>query len=495
MPETHPNPHHERRWLILFVIAIAQLMVVLDATVVNIALPSAQQALDFSNDQRQWIITAYALAFGSLLLLGGRIGDLFGRKRAFVIGLGGFAGASALGGFAQNFEVLVAARALQGVFGALLAPAALSILTTTFTDPEERGKAFGIFGAVAVGGAAIGLILGGVLTQYLNWRWCLYVNLLFAVPAMLAAMPLLHNVIPAVKAKIDIPGAVSATAGMFAIVYGLANAETQSWTDPVTIGMLIAGVLLVGVFVLVQTRSRHPLLPLRVVLDRDRGGSFLAMMLSGSGMFAVFLFLTYYLQETLGFSPIKSGLAFLPMTVSIVIAATMSSTKLLPKIGPRPLIGGGMLISAAGLASLTTIGVDTSYASHVLPGILVMGAGMGLVFSSAMATATFGVQASDAGVASAMVNTMQQIGGSIGTALLSTLAASAVTSSIAANAAGARPSAAVLQVAAVHGYTTAFWWAASIFAVGGVVCAALLTKHSIAVAQQAGVGEPAMAHG
>jgi EmrB/QacA subfamily drug resistance transporter len=495
MSETHPNPHHERRWLILFVIAIAQLMVVLDATVVNIALPSAQEALDFSNDQRQWIITAYALAFGSLLLLGGRIGDLFGRKRAFVIGLGGFAGASALGGFAQSFEVLVAARALQGMFGALLAPAALSILTTTFTEPDERGKAFGIFGAVAVGGAAIGLILGGVLTEYLNWRWCLYVNLLFAVPAMLAATGLLHNVIPAVRAKIDIPGAVSATAGMFAIVYGLANAETQSWTDPVTIGMLVGGVLLVGVFVLIQTRSRHALLPLRVVLDRDRGGSFLAMMLSGSGMFAVFLFLTYYLQETLGFSPIKSGLAFLPMTLSIVIAATTSSTKLLPKVGPRPLIGGGMLISAAGLASLTTIGVHTSYAGHVLPGILVMGAGMGLVFSSAMATATFGVQPSDAGVASAMVNTMQQIGGSIGTALLSTLAASAVTASIAANAAGARPSAAVLQVAAVHGYTTAFWWAASIFAVGGVVCAALLTKHSIAVAQQAGVGEPAMAHG
>jgi EmrB/QacA subfamily drug resistance transporter len=495
MPETHPNPHHERRWLILFVIAIAQLMVVLDATVVNIALPSAQQALEFSNDQRQWIITAYALAFGSLLLLGGRIGDLFGRKRAFVIGLGGFAGASALGGFAQSFEVLVAARALQGVFGALLAPAALSILTTTFTDPEERGKAYGIFGAVAVGGAAIGLILGGVLTEYLNWRWCLYVNLAFAVPAMLAATALLHNEIPALKSKIDIPGAVTATAGLFAIVYGLANAETQSWTDPMTIGMLIAGVLLVGAFVLIQTRSAHPLLPLRVVLDRDRGGSFLAMVLAGAGMFGVFLFLTYYLQQNLGFSPIQAGFAFVPMTISIVIAATSASTVLLPKIGPRPLIGGGMLLSAAGLVSLTGIGVDTAYVTHVLPGILVIGAGMGMVFASAMATATFGVQPSDAGVASAMVNTMQQIGGSIGTALLSTLAASAVTSSIAANAAGARPSAAVLEAAAVHGYTTAFWWAAGIFAVGGVVCGALLTKRSRAAAQQAAVGEPVMVHG
>ena len=362
MQEAHTNPHHARRWLILFVVAIAQLMVVLDATVVNIALPSAQEALAFTNDQRQWVITAYALAFGSLLLLGGRIGDLFGRKRAFVIGLGGFAGASALGGFAQSFEVLVAARALQGVFGALLAPAALSLLTTTFIDPEERGKAFGIFGAVAVGGAAIGLILGGVLTEYLNWRWCLFVNLVIAVPAAFAAMALLHNELPDHKPRIDIPGTLTASAGLFAVVYGLANAETHSWTDAVTIGMLVACVVLLSAFVVIQMRSRNPLLPLRVVLDRDRGGSFLAMLIAGAGMFGVFLFLTYYLQQTLGFSPIESGLAFLPMTFAIVVAATSGSTKLLPKVGPRPLIGGGMLIAAAGLASLTTIGVDTAYA-------------------------------------------------------------------------------------------------------------------------------------
>jgi len=492
-PQT--NPHHERRWLILFVIAIAQLMVVLDATVVNIALPSAQEALAFSNDQRQWVITAYALAFGSLLLLGGRIGDLFGRKRAFVIGLGGFAGASALGGMAQSFEVLVAARALQGVFGALLAPAALSILTTTFTDPEERAKAFGIFGAVAVGGAAIGLIMGGVLTEYLSWRWCLYVNLAFAVPAALAAMPLLHNEIPELRSRIDVPGALTATAGLFAVVYGLANSETNGWADATTIGMLAASVVLLSAFVVIQTRSSNPLLPLRVVLDRDRGGSFLAMVLAGAGMFGVFLFLTYYLQQNLEFSPIQAGFAFVPMTFSIVIAATMGSTKLLPKYGPRPLIGGGMLLAAAGLVSLTAIGVDTAYASHVLPGILVIGAGMGLVFSSAMATATFGVQPSDAGVASAMVNTMQQIGGSIGTALLSTLAASAVADRLAE--AATRPDAALAAQAAVQGYTTAFWWAAGIFAVGGVICAALLTQRSIEVAQEVDTpaGEPAFAHG
>ncbi len=492
MQDPNTNPHHERRWLILFVIAIAQLMVVLDATVVNIALPSAQEALEFSNDQRQWVITAYALAFGSLLLLGGRIGDLFGRKRAFVVGLGGFAGASALGGFAQSFEVLVAARALQGVFGALLAPAALSILTTTFTDPQERGKAFGVFGAVAVGGAAIGLILGGVLTQYLNWRWCLYVNLAFAIPAALAAMPLLHNVIEEQRSRIDIPGALTATAGLFAIVYGLANSETNGWADATTIGMLVASVVLLTAFVVIQTRSAHPLLPLRVVLDRDRGGSFLAMVLAGAGMFGVFLFLTYYLQQNLGFSPIQAGFAFVPMTISIVIAATSASTKLLPKLGPRPLIGGGMLLSAGGLVTLTSIGVDTAYVTHVLPGILIIGAGMGMVFASAMATATFGVQASDAGVASAMVNTMQQIGGSIGTALLSTLAASAVADRLAE--AAARPDAALAAQAAVHGYTTAFWWAAGIFAVGGVICGALLTRRSLDVAANVPAGEPAFAH-
>ena len=384
------------------------------------------------------------------------------------------------------------------MFGALLAPAALSILTTTFTDPKERGKAFGIFGAVAVGGAAIGLIMGGVLTQYLNWRWCLYVNLAFAVPAALAATALLRNEIPELRSRIDIPGALTATAGLFAIVYGLANSETSGWADATTIGMLVASVVLLAAFVVIQTRSANPLLPLRVVLDRDRGGSFLAMVLAGAGMFGVFLFLTYYLQQNLGFSPIECGLAFLPMTVSIVVAATSASTKLLPKFGPRPLIGGGMLLAAAGLVSLTGIGVDTAYVTHVLPGILVIGAGMGMVFASAMATATFGVQASDAGVASAMVNTMQQIGGSIGTALLSTLAASAVADRLAE--AATRPDAALAAQAAVHGYTTAFWWAAGIFAVGGVICGALLTRRSVDVARVptgAGepAGEPAFAHG
>ncbi len=492
MPEANVNPHHAKRWLILLVIAVAQLMVVLDATVVNIALPSAQKALAFTNDQRQWIVTAYALAFGSFLLLGGRLGDLFGRKRTLMIGLLGFAGASFLGGFAQSFDVLVAARALQGLFGALLAPAALSILTTTFLDPGERAKAFGAFSAVAVAGAALGLILGGVLTEYLSWRWCLYVNLVIAIPATFATFALLHNEVPEHRPRIDVPGTVTASAGLFAVVYGLANAQTHSWSAPLTVGMLAAGALLLVGFVVIESRISHPLLPLRVAVDRDRGGSFLAMFLSGAGMFGIFLFLTYYMQQTLGFSPVKTGLAFLPMTATIVLSATIGSTRLLPRVGPRPLIGGGMLVAAAGMLSMTGIGVGTAYATHVLPGLLVMGAGLGLVFSSAMATATFGVAPADAGVASAMVNTMQQIGGSIGTALLSTLAASAVTSELAGIA--GRPTSLDLSRAAVHGYTTAFWWAAGIYAVGAVVCASLLTARSRAVGRIA-AGEPVLAHG
>ncbi|MEA2187190.1 MAG: hypothetical protein QOK16_2201 [Solirubrobacteraceae bacterium] len=472
MQELQTTPHHARRWLILFVIAIAQLMVVLDATVVNIALPSAQEALAFSNDLRQWVITAYALAFGSLLLLGGRIGDLFGRKRTFVVGLVGFAGASALGGLAQSFEVLVAARALQGVFAALLAPAALSVLTTTFIDPDERAKAFAAFGAVAVAGAAIGLILGGVLTDYLNWRWCLWVNLAFAIPAALAALALLHDELPEIRSRVDVPGTITASTGLFAIVYGLANAQTHSWGDSVTVGMLVAGVVLLAWFALIQRRSRNPLLPLRIVVDRDRGGSFVAVGLSGAGLFSAFLFLTYYLQQTLGFTPMQTGLAFLPMTFSTIVSAAAGSTKLLPRFGPRPLIGGGMLISAAGMLALTGVGVDTAYASHVLPGLMIIGAGLGLVLSTGFATATLGVQQSDAGVASAMVNTMQQIGGSIGTALLSTLAATAANSDLAGVV--GRPDPSLVAHAAVHGYTTAFWWTAGIYAVGAIVCAALL---------------------
>jgi EmrB/QacA subfamily drug resistance transporter len=471
MPDQTSSIHHQRRWLILAMLGLAQLMVVLDATIVNIALPSAQHALGFSEDSRQWVVTAYALAFGSLLLLGGRVGDFFGRKRALIVGLSGFAVMSALAGFAQSFDVLVAARALQGAFGALLAPSALSILTTTFTDPEERGRAFGIYGAIAGGGGALGLLLGGVLTEALDWRATMFVNLLFAVPVAVAASRLLVNERPTVRPKLDLPGTLTGSAGLFALVYGFANAETHTWGAPLTIGFLAAGVVLLSAFIAIQARGKNPLLPLRVILDRDRGGSYLAIGIVGAGMFGVFLFLTYYLQRTLGFTPIQTGLAFLPMMGAIILTATLVSTLILPRTGPRPLVATGMVLAAGAMMLLTRVGVDTAYASHVLPALLLSGVGMGLVFAPSMATATGQVEAHDAGVASALVNTMQQIGGSIGTALLSTFAATAATGFVSAHGG---PSRSVLEGAAVHGYTTAFWWSAGIFLVGAALTSLLL---------------------
>jgi EmrB/QacA subfamily drug resistance transporter len=462
-------------------------MVVLDATIVNIALPSAQKALAFSNDNRQWIVTAYALAFGSLLLLGGRIGDLFGRKTTFVTGLLGFAIASAIGGAAQSFGVLVAARALQGVFGALLAPSALGLLTTTFSDPAERGKAFGIFGAIAGGGAAIGLLLGGLLTEYLSWRWCLYVNLLFAVPAALGAMAVLHNQAHPERPKLDIPGTVTASAGLFALVYGFSHAETTSWTNGLTLAMLAGAVVLLAAFVALQQRVEHPLLPMRVVLDRNRGGAYLAVGISGIGVFGVFLFLTYYMQQNLGFSPIKSGLAFLPLSAAIMITATTATTKLVPKFGARPLVALGMLLAAVAMLLFTQLDVNSSYAGSVLPGLIVLAVGMGLIFAPAMSGATAGVGTSDAGVASAMVNTSQQVGGSVGTALLSTLASSAATGFLSGR--GHDPAA--MAAAAVHGYTVAFWWSAGIFVAGAVICGVVLRPGAPALHPTA---EPALAH-
>jgi EmrB/QacA subfamily drug resistance transporter len=469
-PETS-SKQHQRRWLILAMVGVAQLMVVLDATIVNIALPSAQRALGFSNDGRQWVVTAYALAFGSLLLIGGRLGDFFGRKRTLIAGLLGFALASAVAGLAQSYDVLVAARALQGAFGALLAPSALSILTTTFTDPGERGKAFGIYGAIAGGGGAIGLLLGGVLTEYIDWRSTLFVNLVFAIPAAAAALVLLLDERPKVRPKLDLPGVASATAGLFALVYGFSNAETHGWGSPVTLGSIAVSAVLLSVFVRLQLRGRHPLLPLRVVLDRDRGGSFLAIGIVGSGMFGVFLFLTYYLQRTLGFSPLQTGLAFLPMMATIVTSATLMSTIVLPRMGPRPLIPTGMVLAGIAMLLLTRVGVHTGYATHVLPALLVMGMGLGMVFAPAMATATGDVRTEDAGVASAMVNTMQQVGGSIGVALLSTLSASAATGFLASHGG---PTASTLAAAAVHGYTTAFWCTAGIFFLGAILTSVLL---------------------
>jgi EmrB/QacA subfamily drug resistance transporter len=484
-----PNPHHERRWLILAVIAVAQLMVVLDVTIVNIALPSAQEDLGFSDDSRQWIITAYALAFGSLLLVGGRIGDVLGRKWTFIAGLLGFAGASAVGGAAGSFGVLVGARAMQGVFAALLAPSALALLSTIFTDRDERGKAFGIYGAIAGGGAAVGLLLGGILTEILSWRWCLYVNLLFAIPAAVMALRLLVNQPLATRPPIDVPGTLTATSGLFALVYGFSNSETHSWGHPVTIAMLGIAAVLLSAFVVIEARAEHPLLPLRIVADRIRGGAYLAIGIAGIAMFGVFLFLTYYLQQTKGFSPIQTGLAFLPMTAAIMITATSVNIRFLSRVGPRPLLILGMVLGSGAMVWLAQLEPDSSYVGHVLTALLVLGVGMGNIFAPAFATATFGVAPRDTGVASAMVNTMQQVGGSIGTALLSSIFASAVSAYLD----GRAPTPQTIGEAAVHGYTVAFWVAAGVFAFGAAVVAVTMPSISVA-AHDEPAAEPALVH-
>jgi EmrB/QacA subfamily drug resistance transporter len=465
------------------VVGLAQLMVILDATIVNIALPSAQAALGFSNAERQWVVTAYSLAFGGLLLLGGRLSDLVGRRRMLIIGLVGFAAASALGGAATGFAMLVIGRGLQGAFGALLAPAALSTLTVTFTDPAERGKAFGVYGAIAgAGGAvagaggAVGLLLGGVLTEYLSWRWCLYVNVILGVIAVAGAVRLLAPQPRDPDVRIDWPGTVLVVAGLVAFVYGLSEAETAGWRAPTTLTLLVAGVVLLVVFVLVERRVQHPLLPLRIVLNRFRGGAYLAIGLSAIGIFGIFLFLTYYFQLTLAYSPVKSGLAFLPMVAAIVAASTTSSGVLMPRVGPRPLIPVGMLLAAGGLSILAArLGLRTSYLDWILPALLLTGAGLGLVFGCALNTATYDTGAADAGVASALVNTNQQVGGSIGTALLNTLAASALTSYVLTH--GHSPLA--LAQAAVHSYVVAFWVSAAILAGSAVVCALVLPSGTL----------------
>ncbi len=470
MKEERQTPNDSRRWKILAFLALAQLMVVLDVTIVNIALPSAQSDLGFGDGDRQWIITAYALAFGSLLLLGGRISDFFGRRRALLIGLTGFAGASAIGGLAPGFEVLVGARALQGAFGALLAPAALSTLTTTFTVPAERAKAFAVYGAVAGGGGAVGLLLGGVLTEFLDWRWCMFVNIAFALPAGIGLAKLLANRIDRKEVSLDIPGALTASLGLFGIVFGFSRAEAEGWGAAATLISLAAGVALLTAFVLVERRAKAPLLPPRVVSERNRAGSYLAVAVAGASMFGVFLFLTYYLQRTMGFSPIRTGLAFLPMIAFLMVGSISSSTRLMPRFGPRPLIPSGLTLAAAGVLFLTGVGVDSSYVADVLPGICLVGLGFGLTIAPAMSSATLGVDPADAGVASAMVNTCQQVGGSVGTALLSTISASAVS----AFASGKVPGPDLAAQAAVHGYTTAFWWSAAILALGAVVTALTL---------------------
>jgi EmrB/QacA subfamily drug resistance transporter len=462
--------NYGRRWWILGVLGIAQLMVILDSTIVNIALPTAQRDLHFSNADRQWVVTAYSLAFGSLLLLGGRIGDMFGRKRSLIIGLVGFALASALGGASVSFAMLVIARTVQGAFGALLAPSVLALLTITFTDPTERGKAFGIYGAIAGAGGALGLLLGGILTSYASWRWTLFVNLVFAVGAIVGTLVWLSDDEGADHDPLDMPGLLLVASGLFALVFGFSHAETTAWRNPFTVGFLVAGVVLLASFSYFETRAKHPVLPPRVVLNRTRGGSLLVMLLNSVGIFAVFLFLTYYLQGTLGFSPVKTGIAFLPLVAALAAMAQVSNRVLLPRLGPRPIVPIGFLVSAAAMFGLHLVGLHSSYVSHVLPYLLVLGIGSGLCVSPAFSTGTLGLAPQDAGVGSATLNTAQQVGGSIGTSLLNTLAAGAATSYLVHRAL----TPANLQGALVHSYTTVFLWSSLIFVAGAVIAGLVL---------------------
>jgi EmrB/QacA subfamily drug resistance transporter len=465
-----------RRWLALAVIAVTQLMVVLDASIVNIALPSAQKDLGITDADRQWIVTAYTLAFGGLLLLGGRIADYVGRKRTLIIGLLGFAFASALGGLASTEALLFAARALQGGFAALMAPSALALITVTFTEPRERARAFGVFGAIAGGGAAIGLILGGVLTEYTSWRWCLGVNVPIAIATALAASVIVKESKAHGNTSYDIPGAVLVTAGLVSLVYGFTEAARPNvgWNAISTYSFLGAAVVLLAAFVVWESRVANPLLPLRIVLDRNRGGSYLVFLLVGAGLFAMFLFLTYYFQVNLGYSALKSGFAFLPFSGGIIVSAGVVS-QLLPRVGPKPLMVGGLVMALAGMLWLTQITADPSYVTHVLPSELLLSVGLAGVFIPASSLALIGVRSHDAGVASAFLNTTQQIGASLGTALLNTLYASAVTAFLVANVRVPSDAQRLQSEALIHGYHVAFFWGAVLLA-GALVAAVLLVN-------------------
>ncbi|MDT4902441.1 MAG: hypothetical protein QOH52_457, partial [Pseudonocardiales bacterium] len=454
----------------LVFVALAQLMIALDATIMNVALPSAQHSLHFSDTDRQWVITAYTLAFGGLLLLGGRVSDLVGRTRTFVIGLTGFALASAIGGLAPNLTVLTISRAGQGAFAALLAPTVLALIAVTFTEPAERGKAFAIFGAIVGGGGAVGLILGGVLAESISWRACLFVNLPIAAAAAVGV-----RFLPKVRAgqqtaRLDIVGAVLACAGLVAIVMGCSRAADHGWTSGTTLGLLAAGLVLLVVFAGWESRTDHPLLPLRILRDRNIVGSCITVSFAVAGMLGLYLFLTYFLQAVLGYSPINAGLAFLPLSAAVLAAAQMTG-RVMARLRPRTLIVPGLLVAAAGMVLLTGLRPDSSYIVGVLPAEILLGLGLGTVFTPAISLATSRVQPREAGVVAAVVSTAQQIGASVGVAVLNTLAATAVADHLASH----RPSATEHTVALVHGYTVAAGWGAAILTAGAVLAALLVT--------------------
>ncbi|MCX5384121.1 MFS transporter [Streptomyces sp. NBC_00083] len=403
----------------LLVIASCQLMVVLDVTIVNIALPHIQNALHFSTTGLAWVVSAYTLTFGGLLLLGGRTGDILGRRKVFMCGVLLFAVASLLGGLSQSSGQLLAARAVQGVGGAIASPTALALITTTFTEGLERNRAFGVFAAVSAGGSAIGLLAGGVLVEWLDWRWVLFVNVPIAVLILLAT-PRVIKESERHSGHFDLAGALTSTLGMVALVYGFIRAAQEGWRDPYTLGSFGAAVVLLVAFVLVERRSQQPITPLHMFADRNRAGTYGIMLSLSAAIFGMFFFLTLFVQNVLGFTPLRAGLAFLPVSAIIAVGAGLAS-QLLPKFGPKPFMVTGSLLAAAGLAWLTQTDIHSTYGGSILGPILVFGLGMGLNFVSLTLMAVSGVPPHEAGAASGMLNATQQVGGSLGLSILVTV--------------------------------------------------------------------------
>jgi EmrB/QacA subfamily drug resistance transporter len=481
--EFTPDEPYPQRWLALAVIAVTVLMIILDATIVNIALPSVSKDLEISAATQQWIVTAYTLTFGGFLLLGGRIADFWGRKRTYLVGAAGFAIASAVGGLAVNEGMLFIARAAQGAFGALLGPASLALITVLFTDAKERAKAFAVYGAIAGGGSAVGLLLGGVLTEYADWRWCFWVNIPVAIVAIVAAIPFVPESRAPGDSTYDVPGAILVTLGLTSLVYGftrVAQAAQQhpdqsAWANGWAWFFIGGGIVLVAAFVVVELRVRNPLLPMRLVLDRNRGGAYLTSTLVGAGLIGAFFFLSLYFQQVLGYKPVEAGFASLPTTLGVLVSAGAASG-LVPKIGPKPLMVLGGLMAAGGLYLMSFLTVDSSFWAIPFPGELLLGLGLGFTFVPLSNLALVGAGAHDAGAASAVLQAVQQVGASIGTALLATISVAAITASITdAAQAGQNPRDPSVAISAqVDGYTTAFMWAAVLLLAGAIVAAVLI---------------------
>lgn len=482
---SHDTPP-KRLGLALVLICAAQLMIVLDSTIVNIAMPHLQRDLAISDASLPWVITIYTLAFGGVLLLGGRLGDLYGRRKLFVMGVVLFTLASVAGGVAQNEATMLIARAAQGLGGALAAPNALALITTTFPAGKERNRAMGVFAAMSGAGAAIGLILGGALTE-IDWRWNFFINLPIGLVVALLAPRLLSESEPG-HGALDIPGAVTSVAGLSALVYGLTHAAQTEWSDSVTIGSLVAGAVLLVAFVLIERRTAHPLLPMRIPANRTRGISYFVMLLVGAAMFGMFFYLGIYIQNTLGYSSIKAGLAFLPFSFALVAAAQVASS-LMTKVDPRWTSGVGAVLASAGMWRFTSLDASSSYAGDLLPWMVMIAFGMGLIFVPLTLTAVHGVEHEDSSVASAVLNTTQQVGGTIGLAAFTTVFVSTMNDRIAELTAGAPvPPAghvptpeelaaqqAVLADAWTEGASSAYLVAAVMMAIAAVVTFAFLT--------------------